>query len=648
MNEICLSNERLEVRLNKKLMSLKVIDKQSSFEWNCQELFHIEYAEGIHLTHRHCKADFEKVEDRIKIKLHSFRYWARWPEHYYCRPEKGPNLLITLEILLKKDCLRFIIHPIKNMDEEQVAISFPYNLGKFSAKEQGQFVLPYKAGLLLSFPREDTILQDDWIYGSLTMPIFGVLRNKNGLACIIETPFDCRVKTSANQLPDENVGISPIFVFENKRLNYERMLDYFFVSNATYVDIAKVYRKRLIEKGRFVSLKQKIEENPEVEKLVGAVVWKHNVFCNERPEGVKKDYSLYVRDSKQAVMEGKPANWTAKELFATAKERGFDRLVVYNTGWNCGGFDSMYPTKFQPNPLRGTEEDFKRIASWARSLNDGYIFSIHDNYSEAYKNSSEWNSGYIIKNRGGGAVGIGIWRGGRSYSICPSDAVKFAKRNIPRIAAMLGRGSIYIDVLGCVALKECFDKKHPMTKEQDAQRRYDIFTMAKKHLGSVASESSPLDFLCGIIDIGAFFPIHANFNLFTDLQRPIPIPLFQLVYHDSVLNYTSESYTKFYGDEYLLYVALYNLLPFSLEDISLRLSRELRETYKAEMTSHKFITEPKITFSKDGCFWTEGVQETNFSDGTTVIANFNKEPYSFNGKLIKGRDFIIIRDREEL
>ena len=59
------------------------------------------------------------------------------------------------------------------------------------------------------------------------------------------------------------------------------------------------------------------------------------------------------------------------------------------------------------------------------------------------------------------------------------------------------------------------------------------------------------------------------------------------------------------------------------------------------MTSHKFITEPKITFSKDGCFWTEGVQETNFSDGTTIIANFNKEPYSLNGKVIKGRDFSI-------
>jgi hypothetical protein len=147
--------------------------------------------------------------------------------------------------------------------------------------------------------------------------------------------------------------------------------------------------------------------------------------------------------------------------------------------------------------------------------------------------------------------------------------------------------------------------------------------------------------------MGAFFSIHASPHLFGNSQRPVPIPLFQLVYHDSMLNYVGESYNKFYGDEYLLYAALYNLLPFSLEDISLRLSRELRNTYKAEMVEHKFLTEGKITYSKDGCFWTEGVQETNFSDGTTIIANFDKEPYSFNGRVIKGRDFIITQDRKE-
>ena len=251
-DEVALSNERLEVRLNKRAMSLKVIDKRSSFAWNCQELFHIEYGEGIHLTHRHCKADIKKAEDRIKIKLYNFRYWARWPEHYYCRPEKGPNLLITLEIILQKDSFRFIIHPVENMDEEQLAISFPYEFGKFIAQEQGQFVLPYGAGILLSFPRKDTILLESWIYGPLTMPIYGILRKKNGLACIVETPFDCRIKTSVNQLPGKNAAITPVFVFENKRLNYQRIADYFLIPNATYVDIAKIYRRRLIPQQFFL------------------------------------------------------------------------------------------------------------------------------------------------------------------------------------------------------------------------------------------------------------------------------------------------------------------------------------------------------------------------------------------------------------
>ncbi|MDD5598526.1 MAG: hypothetical protein PHV82_11320 [Victivallaceae bacterium] len=89
-------------------------------------------------------------------------------------------------------------------------------------------------------------------------------------------------------------------------------------------------------------------------------------------------------------------------------------------------------------------------------------------------------------------------------------------------------------------------------------------------MGSVATETAPSDYLNEVVDLGAFGGIHSQtVNAGTS---PCPVPLYQLVYHDSVLNYTSESTYNFYGSEYLLYVALYGLLPFSLEPVSLRLS----------------------------------------------------------------------------
>jgi len=639
--EIRISSDKLEVRLDKELLSLQVMDRQHGHVWEAKQLFSIDYGgrPGMPLTPGHCRSEVECAGDAIIIRLHSFRYWARWPEHYYNRPENGPDLNITLEMKLSGNMVRFTVQPVRNIGAEDIKVLFPYRLGEFSAKESGELILPYGAGTRITFPRRQTIDREDMIYGGpLSMPFFGMTCGRKSLLGIVNTPYDCCLQIRANRLYDRSASVTAGFLFEDDRLNYARSTDYFFLTDAGYVEMAKIYRKRLQDEGRFVSLQEKIDRNPEVEKLVGTVVWKHNVFCRRRPDGMKKDCSLYVWEPSQAVLEGRPANWTVEELFGEAKARGFDRLTVYNTGWNIGGYDSMYPTKFSPDPARGSEADFKDMASWARSLSDGYIYSIHDNYSDAYKNSPEWDSGCIVKGRNGELSQGEVWRGGRAYHICPLEAGRFLERDLPRVAAMLGRGSIYIDVFGNLPLHECFDERHPLTRSEDACQRKRLLEQAKEYIGSIATECWPFDFLADTVDLGAFFPIHAPY-LFEDIELPLPLPLYQLVYHDSVLNYTTESIYGYYGTEYLLYAALYNLLPFSLEDISLKLSRELRDTYKAEMVEHRFLTENRARVTKNKGYQTRGVQQTVYSDGMEVVANFGSEGYLYGKEEIKARSF---------
>ena len=642
MSDICISNDFLAIRIDKSTLSIEIVDKQSGQVWRANQLFSVEYHGRPLLTPAHCRTEFTCESGRMTLHLSDFRYWARWPEHYYCRPESGPDLRITLEILLLAESVRFIVHPIENIGDAAITVSFPYRMGEFPSSDSGGLVLPYNAGVLISFPREHSFNLDSSIYDQISMPIFGVLHGSQGLFGIINTPFDCSLRAQANRRRTKTVSVDHRFLFDGNRLDYIRSVDYFFLQNAGYVEMAKIYRKHLIDSGKFVSIDQKIAANPEVEKLVGAVVWKHNVFCKDRPRGVEKDYSLYMMAPEHAVMEGKPANWIADELFEEAHARGFDRLVVYNTGWNLGDYDSMYPSKFPPNILRGTEDDFTEASVWARSISDGYIYSIHDNYSDAYENSLEWNTSYLLKGRNGELSGGCIWRGGRAYVICPVEALKFAKRDLPRIASMVGKGSIYIDVFGNAKVSECFDKDHPLTREEDANFRIRLFELAKTHIGSVATEGPTHDFLAGVVDMEAFFPIHAP-DLFEDGEPPLPIPLYQLVYHDSVLNYTTESIYGFYGAEYLLYVALYNLLPFSLDEVSLKLSRELRDTYKSEMLEHKFLTKCGVDFAQDGTCITTGVQQTVFSDGTSVVANFETESYMHGQEEIAARSFAVFR-----
>jgi hypothetical protein len=308
--------------------------------------------------------------------------------------------------------------------------------------------------MIYEFPREDYFLLKER-YGcfGFTMPLYGILQGKHGLCAYIKTPFDCEAAIDINSAKKGTSGADISFIYNREKANYLREIAiYPLGGNADYTAFAKLYRKILMEENRFVSLNEKIKTNPEVEKLVGAVIWKHNTFSKAPPASFKKNYSLYIKNPMHAVNEGLPANWTAKELFDTAWKRGFDRVCVYNTGWNYGGYDSHYPTRLPPNKERGDEKEFKHDAEYARSLSEGFIYSVHDNYRDVYKNSPDFRREYLIKDKNNIPIEGDIWRGGRSYAMCPAVSIEYAKKDIPEIRKFLGRGSIYIDVMGYILM----------------------------------------------------------------------------------------------------------------------------------------------------------------------------------------------------
>jgi hypothetical protein len=172
-----------------------------------------------------------------------------------------------------------------------------------------------------------------------------------------------------------------------------------------------------------------------------------------------------------------------------------------------------------------------------------------------------------------------------------------------------------------------------------------MFEFIKENMGSVATEGNPADCYADIVDLGAYCYYHMVGINPVSSQVPLPVPLWQLVYHDSLLNYTSESTFKAYGSEYMLFVALYGLLPTQLDEFSKKLSFQLRETYKAEMVSHEFFEGFTVNRDSSGCFWSDGVAKTVFSDGTSIVANFYQTEYEYDCHIIPARDFIILKEK---
>lgn len=550
----------------------------------------------------HGKVQVSRAGNGLVITIDKLIWFARFPENGYLKPDPAPDFRYTFRIRLEGDEAIFTTDTPQGLDEEPQVIGFPKMPLRWDTAKQGTVVGTFNSlGTLFKFP--DTRSGD--IEADSVLPVAGYFNEHGGLGYYCSNLHDQVLHCSINQPQGTGMcGFYQEFVKGKSEYSREVRLKA-FKPGSNYVSLAKWYRSVVKRENRFITLAEKIIASPEVGKLAGALIWKHNVYPKDTlPEGIEKDYSLYVLDKQSGDTEGKPNNWTAKEIFDTAHTVGFDRVCVLNTGWNNQGFDSGYPTRFPVNPLRGTESDFTRAAKYGRSLSPDYIFCMHDNYNLVYRNSPEFNIEEICANSDGVPVQGGIWRGGRSYQMCSKCAYKYAQRDLPRIGEMCGRGAIYLDVYGCVDRLNCFHPDHPGNRREDAQGRIRIFQLAKKYIGAVATEGAPYDFAIPYIDLGAY-PVIRNYKNF----NTVPIPFFQLVYHDSLYNFAGLGVAGVSGTEYINRVALYGMLPWDFSEASLQISRELRHAFTEEMVSHEFLNEQ--------------VEKTVFSDGTEVIANFS-------------------------
>lgn len=621
-------------------LSLTIHDKRYGGLWHADAPFQLRYGGCWDFPlFEHAQHRVEANGHELQVCFSGLDCYARFKGHPYRRPQEVPPMLFRFTIRLEEDAgVEFAVDAIDGLGDEDVEVTFPFRLFACSTAEEAIWPIPSGYGVLLRFPETRQCAFDMPSAEAVNMPFYGILPKRTaGLAVYMKDGCDLHTHVEINC----TAGVatcSPVFNFNARLANYRRRLRVFAMPpDSGYNRLAKWYRAIAASEHRLVTLEEKIRRNPEVEKLVGAVIWKHDVFCLDKPP-LPHDYSYFVTSPDGNSLEGRAANWSAAEIFETARKNGFDRVCVYNTGWNAGGYDSMYPTRLPPNPERGTPEAFCAAARDARSLSDGYVLSVHDNYYDAYRNSPEFSEEEIGRNDDGGLQRGAIWRGGRAWLLCSECAVKYAARDLPQIAAMTGRGSIFLDVFGSAMPHRCFASGHPHGQREDYDNRRRILSMAKELFGSVATEQTPHDFCADIVDLGVCSPFGGAF--FRQCPLPMtPIPLWQLVYHDCVLNYTPDS--AFYesgNGEYLALCTLYCMLPTAFTPECRELSVRLRRAYVAEMLSHEFLTPPDF----DGVRL-HAVARTTFADGTVVVANLSHPDFEYCGRVIAANQAVILQ-----
>jgi hypothetical protein len=388
-------------------------------------------------------------------------------------------------------------------------------------------VVPFMQGMLLpnDWPRA-VRLYDPMSHGrGLYMPWWGFSRPTGSVLVLLETPDDagCRFDHPAGG----PTSIDVRWVHSLGRWAYPRVVRFAFLDEGGYVGLAKRYRRFVVESGRFVSLREKLARNPLVAKLVGAPVIHTSILYHIQPQSSYYDKKDPAKNHQLATFDER-----ARELEALAA-RGVHRAYVHLDGWGLRGYDNLHPDVLPPCPEAGGYDGLKRLADACDAL--GFVFAIHDQYRDYYLDGATYNPRHAQVAEGGRREFHATWYGGTQTYLCPSLAPGYVARNHRDLLehGIKLRGA-YLDVFAVVPPDECYDPEHPVTRTQCLAFRGACFDFVRSYGGVVSSEE-PADWAVPKLDLVHHGPFALDPNPGSGPAMGLPVPLFDLVYHDAIL-----------------------------------------------------------------------------------------------------------------
>jgi len=484
-------------------------------------------------------------------------------------------------------------------------------------------VVPFMQGMLL--PKDWP--QKVWLYDTLSygrglyMPWWGHQQGDAALLVLLETPNDggCRFEHP----PGGPTKIQPRWVHSLGKLQYPRRVRLCCFEKGNYVTLAKRYRQYVKEIGHFVSLAEKIARNPLVRKLIGSPVVHTSILYHIQPES-----HYYHKDDPAKNHQLTSFDQRAAQLRELAT-KGVERAYVHLDGWGFRGYDNLHPDVVPPCPEAGGVEGMKQLAETCDEL--GYVFAIHDQYRDYYLDAKSYDPRHTILDRSGKRPFGSTWYGGKQSILCPRLALGHVKKNHRWLLdhGIKLRGA-YLDVFAVVPPDECYNPEHPATRTDCLTYRGMCLDFVRAYGGVVSSEE-PADWAIPHLDLVHHGPHALVPNPGKGPAMGIPIPLFNLVYHDALLLPWSLGRGSWGIPEkdlgYLHGLANAGLpyLPLSPSETQLEQVRTLCALHErvglSEMTSHEFLDE---SFRR----W-----RTVFADGTTVSVNLDKDTFEITPAL---------------
>ena len=510
-------------------------------------------------------------------------------------------------------------------------------------------MLPVRAGLMIPCGAGAAFEKTfrTYAYEGLNMAMFGAVQNGAALMTAWDDPHvDVCVKSSEGKDLNARINMS----------NTAKKITIYALGKGGADQIGTAYRKKADEKGYLVTLSEKIKDPALAAKLYGSVNFKMWFCMMRRIDENLNEVSAEVIETFEEA--GDAADHLKNDL-------DLKRVFFILGGWMKMGYDAQHPDILPAAPECGGTEGLKACGDRVKAA--GYVFGLHDNYQDMYRDAPSWNEDYIMKKDDQSLVAGGLWLGGRAYITCSPKAIELARRpqNLPQVKAEINPDIYFIDTTYAANLYECYDKNHPLTLWDDMYYKQGISYYAKEIFNYFGSEcgiewAMPCaEWFEGVTGVaGRYFH-----SLKPEEIGAVPIPLFDMVYHDCVVAHGKYHYDftnaaeyvahhasigrtvhyHFYNQEKHHYWEYHDKAEAAIvdgEDAALYtrghngwgadlclLDRYIKNTYELLAPLNLLTTHERIT-SLSFLDKAYQVRETRFSDSARVVVNLSKTPYA--------------------
>lgn len=566
----------------------------------------------------------------------------------------SPDLRVTVELTPGSDLALTIAAAA---DQPLKDLAYP---GPFATPgDDWHLVLPLSEGSLIPVREAAEALGRNRTFpiynmGGLIMPWLGVTDSalRTGYTLTLDTPFDAELRLGER---DGRPVLEAVWQPEMNRFGYTRKLRWHFFDDGGYVAQAKHYRAHVRQNEAFTTLRERAKTRPHIDRLIGAV-------------------HIYTWDDGRNL-----------ELARELKAAGIERAWI--------GWDPSHP----PYPAPGYDEGLKEL---------GYLAGVYDLYRDIYDDrewekkaaTNEMLRGMWLHRypypglfeqvvariednkpkamRLSGDVGI------MRYWTCTKALLPHIGRRITRELQTYPHDSTFLDVTLAAGLFECLSPEHPMTRREDAAARLAIHRYMANDLKMVVGSEwgagygvAHTEFMHGLLTLSSFWgrgyhdasspyysggwrntvrpdimlgdtkasPSYWKYGLGPEYR----IPLFELVFHDCTVSSwrwddNSHKQTETWARKDL-FTALYAVAP--QWNLARSVWAEHRERFVAsyqtlapvlrsvgyeEMIAHRFLNADRT------------LQETVFSSGHKVVANFADQPQTTAGREIPANGFVLI------